>query len=163
MKQLFMRRKKTLAILALVVVLSICLVQTSLAIGNYSIYTYFDANNILHCCYSEAAFSWDVSNNEDIAVGCGYIKTAGGGTVSAGYLGAQGKLYVYNGNNEYQHLISSGLTFSNRVTNHWEEMAYTTRVSGINYCGKGYVEAMDDPLTGDFITKSTAFTAPITG
>jgi hypothetical protein len=42
-------------------------------------------------------------------------------------------------------------------------MAYTTRVSGINYRGKGYVEAMDDPLTGDFITKSTALTAPITG
>lgn len=161
MKQLFMRRKKTLAILALVVVLSICLVQTSLAIDSF--YTYFDANDILHCCYSEAAFSWDVSNNQYIAVGCGHIKTAGGGTVPAGYLGAQGKLYVYNGNNEYQHLISSGLTFSNRVTNHWEEMAYTTRVSGINYRGKGYVEAMDDPLTGDFITKTTALTAPITG
>lgn len=161
MKQLFMHRRKILAILALVVVLSICLVQTSLAID--SIYTYFNANSILHCCYSEAAFSWDVSNNQDIAVGCGHIRTAGGGTVSAGYLGAQGKLYVYNGNNAYQHLTSSGLTFSNRVTDHWEQMVSTTRVAGINYCGKGYVEAMDNPLTGVFKEKPTALTAPITG
>lgn len=161
MKLLFMRRKKTLSILALVVVLSVCLVQTSLALN--SIYTYFYANDILHCCYSEAAISWDVSDNQYIAVGCGHIKTVGGGTVPAGYLGAKGELYVYHGNNDYSYLVSSGLTFSNRVTNHWEEMAYTARVSGINYCAIGYVEAMDNPLTGSFVTETTAITAPVTG
>ena len=154
-------KRRIVACLATTIVAVLSMLQPASAAFSSAI-DFFVAN-IKYTCYSEAAFSWDVSTSQDIAVGCGYIGTYAGGAVAAGYMAAQGTLMIYESDDTFSHSISSGMLYSDRTTNIWMNMADTPRVSGIRYRAQGLVMALDDPVANNYIPMYTQIADPITG
>ena len=160
MKQIVIHRKKAIVCLALMILVSFLLLHTASALIGTS--KNFNAGNLTYTCYSEVAISWYATPGQYMAIGCGHVQTVGNFYAEVGYIGVEGDLYQYYGQNQYSNIASSGLIFNNVITNNWSSTASYPRVSGVNYRGGGYIEALD-PTTGLFVSETPYMTAPITG